>query len=365
MGEYDKLLDRIYTDPNEPSSFSSIVKLYDRARQESPNITINDVRKFLRKQVTYTLHRPYRKHFVRNKTVAQSIDYQWQADLADLVHLAAANDKSRYILTVIDVFSRYAWAIPVSKKTGVLVRDAFKSIFDSGRIPKNLQTDRGKEFFNKEVAELLKSHGMNHFATNSDQKAALAERFNRTLKMRMSKYLHHNNTHRYLDILPTLISGYNSSVHRSIGLAPAQVTLENSNKLWQRQYGQELARGPTSQLDPNTVVRISKVKGVFEKGDTPNWTEEMFRLVRGRPGLGRQRVYKLEDWHGEPIEGQFYEQEVQAIEPTDLLYVERVIRKRKVGKRTDCLVKWRGWPDKFNRWIDERELIKINGGEPE
>ena len=367
MGKYDELLERIYTDVDDPASFSSVDKLYKRARKDAPNISINDVRTFLRKQVTYTLHRPYRKRFVRNKTIANDIDYQWQADLADLAHLAKANDNSRYLLTVIDVFSRYAWAIPVSKKTGLLVRDAFKSIFDAGRKPKHLQTDKGKEFFNKEVSQLLRENEVNHFATNSDQKAALAERFNRTLKARMSRYLHHKNTHWYIDILPSLVSGYNSSTHRAIGCAPAMVNPSESANLWRRQYGREMATGPgpSASITPNSVVRISKVKGIFEKGDTPNWTEEMFRVVRDRPAPGGQRVYKLEDWEGEPVEGQFYEQEVQAIEPSDLLYVERVIRKRKVGRRTDCFVKWRGWPAKFNRWINEKELIKVDGGEPE
>ena len=362
MGKFDELLKRIYYSVDDPAGFASIAKLYRRAREEAPTISNADVRQFLRAQPTYTLHRPYRKRFARNKTLAQDIDFQWQADLADLPDHAAANDDSRYILTIVDVFSRYAWAVPVAKKSGPRVRDAFAQVFASGRKPQHLQTDKGKEFFNKDVQALMRLHGVKHFASNSDQKAALVERFNRTLKQRMEGYTSYNNTRRYLEILPRLLAAYNSSTHRSLGMSPAQVSKENASALWRRQYGSEVARATTPGLSARTPVRLSKVKALFEKGTTPNSTEEMFRIVRQRPGPGGRRVYKLEDWRGESIEGQFYEQEVQQIEPSDLIYVERVIRTRKRGRLTESLIKWRGWPAKFNSWINQKELVKLNVG---
>ena len=96
---------------------------------------------------------------------------------------------------------------------------------------------------------------------------------------------------------------------------------------------------------------------MFEKGHHPNWTEEMFRVIR-HDKRGSRGVYKLEDWAGEPIEGQFYEDEVQQVEPGDLFIIERELRKRTVNGRKGVLVKWRGWPSKFNSWIDAKELIQ-------
>ena len=357
------VLKNIYYSPDDPGGFSSIQKLYQRARETDPNISLQQVKEFLIAQPTYTLHRPYRKRFTRNKTIVQHIDYQWQADLADLNDIAAENDGIRYLLTVVDVFSRYAWVVPVARKSGPQVREAISSIFLSGRKPKHLQTDKRKEFFNKEVGALLKKEGVHHFASNSDQKAALVERFNRTLKSRMYKYFHSANTNRYLDILPRLVSGYNSSIHRSIGVAPKDVTKEKEAGLWKRLYGRAVARAPLSQsLQPNTAVRISRVKGIFEKGSTPNWTEETFRIIGGHSAPGARRVYKLEDMNGEAIEGQFYEQEVQRIIPSDLVVIEKMLKKRRIGKRIELLVKWRGWPKKLNSWINQKELIKLQNG---
>src|SRR3990167_8405930 len=111
-------------------------------------------------------------------------------------------------------------------------------------------------------------------------------------------------------------------------------------------------------------VRLSKWKSVFEKGYTPNWTEEIFKVLRKAPIHGRVgNVYKLVDWSGEPVEGKFYTKEVQKIHPTDHFIIDKIIAKRKVGrkpnKRSECLVHWLGWPDKYDTWIPESEVKDI------
>ena len=361
MPKWDDVLKRIYFAADDPGGLSSAHNLYKRARTELPDISLADVREFLSGQPAYTLHRAYHKRYRRNQTIAQGIDYQWQADLADLDELSKANDGSRYLLTVIDVFSRYAWAVPIAKKSGVAVREAFRELFRQAgaRRPKHLQTDKGKEFFNRDVQELLREEKVHHFASESDQKAALVERFNRTLKLRMAHYLTGANSLRYIDVLPKLLSGYNASTHRSIGMAPRDVTKAKEAELWRKLYGSAVAGTlSTPSSSPRAVVRISKVKGVFEKGHHPNWTEEMFRVLRHVKRSGTRGVYKLEDWMGEPIEGQFYEDEVQEVEPSDLFFIESVLQRRTVGGEKQVLVKWRGWPKKFNTWIDAKELVQ-------
>ena len=367
MGQYDELLTRIYTSPDDPGSFSSIENLYQRAHEEDRRIRKADVKEFLQRQRAYTLHKPYRKRFERNITVAQGIDYQWQADLVDLVRLTKANRKSRYVLTVIDVFTRYAWAVPVARKTAPTVCTAFQRLFTKARTqPKKLQTDDGLEFVNEPVGELLRKRGIEHFRSRSDHKAALVERFNRTLRKRMTTYLTHLNTQRYLRALPKLVHAYNNARHRMINMTPTAARTADESKLWSFQYGPYFATAECSKppaLQPGTKVRISRTKGGFEKGDTPNWTEEYFTVVSTRPG-GKRRVYNLEDSTGEPIKGQFYEQEVQQVQPSDLFYIEKIIKKRKLrGGRVECFVKWLGWPEKFNLWIDQKEVIKLQTDE--
>ncbi len=274
MNWSDQLL-KIYYNADDPGSFGGVERLLARGRKTHPKLTKAQVTKFLAKQNAYTLHKQYRRRFKRNKTVVGSIDKQWQIDLADMTDLSRPNGGYRYILTCIDVFSRYAWAIPVKKKSGPEVADAFRKLFREAhpRVPEKIQTDKGKEFFNKEVRTLLRSKNIHLFATESEFKAALVERFNRTLKTRLWRFFTANNTNRYLTVLPRIMHSYNNSVHRSIGQTPASVTKKDELKLWKRMYPNKL----TKRLSKNRVkqgdtVRISNAKSVFDKGYVPNWT---------------------------------------------------------------------------------------------
>lgn len=363
-------LKQIYYEADDGGSFGSIEALLARVRQLKgfENVSRKQVRDFLKAQLAYTLHKPYRKRFSRNPIIVNGIDAQWQADLADLNSYIAFNKGIRFLLTVIDCFSRYAWVIPVKSKNSADMKNAFAELFNQSapRIPKRLQTDKGKEFFNHSVSTFLKANNVEHFASVSDEKAAMVERFNRTLKQRMGRYFTANNTFCFLNVLQKLVDGYNKKKHRAIGMAPCQVNKNNEEQLWIHLYGKKVSKGITHSrngLKEKDPVRISKVKGIFEKGETPNWSEELFHVLRSEPcPAGLERVYKLADWNGEPIDGIFYEKEVQSVEPSDLFFVERIIQKRKLHNRNQCFVKWRGWPDKFNSWIDEEEVIKLNDG---
>ena len=365
--QFEQLLKRIYYDPKGEGSYGSVAKLYKRAKEESSALKLNDVKEFLAAQPAYTLHKPYRKRFGRNPTLANGIDYQWQADLADLNQYAKYNDGVRYLMTVIDVFSRYAWVVPVRDKSAKLMHNAFVQLLKEStpRKPKHLQTDKGKEFFNKEVRNLLEQKRIKHFATHSDHKAALVERLNRTLKMRMARYFRAHNTFRYIEVLKQLVDGYNANVHRALGIPPKDVNAQNENRLWQHLYGKHLARAPKMHkpIAEGTTVRLSKLKRTFEKGDMPNWTEEVFRVVRKSHAPGGHGTYKVADWDGEPIEGQFYEHEVQKVVPSDLFVIDHIVKRRTVGKRKEVLVKWRGWPDKFNQWLKESDLVQLRQNE--
>ena len=125
------------------------------------------------------------------------IDYQWQADLANMSRMSKVNDKYRYLLCIIDVFSKFAWVVPIKNKTGKTLVDAFKSVLKSGRSPKSLQTNKGTEFKNKDFQNFLKSRKIHIFTTeNPETKASIVERFQRTLKSRMWKYFTHHRTLR-------------------------------------------------------------------------------------------------------------------------------------------------------------------------
>ena len=196
----------------------------------------------LENELSYTLHKPRRQRFPTLKVQAEGIDHQWVADLVEMQRLARYNRGVRYLLTVVHVLSKYAWVQPLKAKTGVAMVKAFETILKGKRKPIQLQTDRGKEFYNRPFQSFLKQHNIHHFSTDGDAKAANVERFNRTLKGRMFRYFTAANTIRFDKVLSSLVQGYNASYHRSIGMAPQDVTERTRGVetiVWRSQDGRE------------------------------------------------------------------------------------------------------------------------------
>ena len=184
----------------------------------------------------YTLHRPVRWHFRRRRIFTSGIDDLWQADLADLSSIAKYNNGFKFLLTCINVFSKYAWAIPLKNKSSKSIVVDFSKIFEK-RKPANLQTDKGTEFLNESVQKLFKDNSINFYTTeNEDIKAAVVERFNRTLKTQMWKYFTFKGTHRYVDVLDDLLFSYNNSFHRTIKMTPSEVNKENEGMILKQNY---------------------------------------------------------------------------------------------------------------------------------
>jgi Integrase core domain/Chromo (CHRromatin Organisation MOdifier) domain len=279
--------------------------------------------------------------------------------------LAEFNDGYVYILTVIDVFSKYAWAEPLRKKTGNDTVKAFSKIFaESGRKPQKLQTDKGTEFLNSTFQNFLKSEEIEFFTTNSDFKAAVCERFNRSLKGRMWRYFTHNNTRRYVEVLPRLLDAYNNAEHRTIGTEPSSVSEKNESLVRKRLYSQNRKKVPKNakpKFFVNQPVRLNILKSTFEKGYTGNWGREVFYVDK----IYRQYLpymYRVRDVSGEIVKGRFYELELQSVvELSDQVYkIEKIIRRRtRKGHSPEVLIKWLGYPDSANTWEPASSVIDL------
>jgi transposase InsO family protein len=371
----DNQLSNLYYAPGDPASYGGIERLYDRARDVNIPADRNRVRKFLSEQVAYELHKPSRHRFARNQTLVSNKDDQWQADLADMRDVSKDNDHHNFMLTCIDVLSRYAWVVPVRSKASKHVRAAMQQLFlmAAPRRPKRVQTDKGAEFHNAQVRKFLNDRGVELFSTNSDKKAAVVERFNRTLKSRIYKHFTAWNTRRYINVLQDFVYSYNHSYHRTIGTRPVDVvTDEDCNTVWRRVYYDskeaQLRRSDAYPTNTDNImnignrVRLSRWKGHFEKGYLPNWSREHYKVTAARqPRRGGfpRPVYKLKDMQNEDIEGACYPEELQNIPPSaaNVLEVEQVLRKRHdKHNNAETLVRFKGWPAKFNRWLSDAEL---------
>ena len=188
----------------------------------------------LEKELAYTLHKPVRRRFPTLRMQVWGMDHQWVADLVEVQRLAKHNGGTRYLLTVLDVLSKYAWVEPLKDKTGRSLAQAWERLLKRAHPcrPRQLQTDKGKEFYNRPFQQVLKKHAIHHFSTYGDTKASVIERFNRTLKERLYRYLTAVNTLKFVDVLPQVVQGYNASWHRSIGRAPQDVTPHNELEVW-------------------------------------------------------------------------------------------------------------------------------------
>ena len=181
------------------------------------------------------------------------------------------------MLTMIDVFSKFAWAVPVKSKSAIDVTTAMKNVLIQGRVPKNLQTDRGKEFYNSNFKKLMEQYKINLYSIYSNLKASIYERLNRTLKNKMWIEFSLRGNFKWLDILPNLTSTYNSTKHRTIGMKPKDVTTANEAQVLTR-YSNPSQPVKKPNFKVNDRVRVSRVKQVFEKGYTPNWSTEIFTI---------------------------------------------------------------------------------------
>lgn len=343
----NKYLSTLYYDPSHPAGFGTVGKLFKASKAAGKKYTKNQIEDYLSKQDTYTLYKPQRLNYPTRKTVARGLHETHQTDLADVSKHAKYNNGIKFILVVIDVLSKKAYAEALKDKSNASVVKGFQLIYADGRapIPINEGSDRGKEFLGGPIQKYFKSIGINHYVLENRQKAAVAERFIRTLKAKIYKYMDATGSEQFVDKLQGFMNAYNTTVHRSIKMTPDAVTLENAAQVAHRLYG----RVPLSQTKNKSKykagdhVRISEHRRTFQKSYEQNFTDEVFVVARV---LHTNPVsYKLKDIYDEPLTSIFYNQElVKVITTKNKRYrIEYVIREKRVRGVKQALVKFRGY----------------------
>ena len=218
-------------------------------------------------------------------------------------------------------------------------------------VPSRLRTDKGTEFYNQHVRRVLDANNVTLYSNENGEKSSVAERWNRTMKRIMWKYFTANNTNKYIDELQNMVDKYNTTYHRSIKLTPSDARdPANCKHVFKALYGKFKPPPSPAKFHVGEKVGISRKNDIFEKGFTPNWTEEVFQvsLVKHTNLI----TYSLEDLRGEPIKDSFYKQELQATDQ-QIFRIERVLRRQ--GQR--AYVKWWGYSNAFNSWVPLQDLI--------
>jgi hypothetical protein len=370
----DSLLKQIYTTPGHGASFTSALKIQKvLSAQYKQVVHTDEIQKWLDAQRTYSLHKRSVQKFPRNPIIAGYIDQQWQADLLFLPDLRIYNDDIGIALVCIDVVSKYAWVEPLRNKKGETTTEGMIRVLERAypRKPEKFQTDDGTEFFNRTFQKLMQEKNINHFSIKSDKKASIAERFIRTIKEKIYRFLDNQpGNNRYIDHLQELVSSYNSTYHSSIKMAPKDVDESTLGQVLRNLYGY-LWMTPKPPRKPRTTmrkkqlfkvddtVRISSARDAFKKAYKGKWKEEVFIIAKAWYGFPRH-LYSLKDWHGETVIGSFYEDELQKVDfTTDTNFqVEKVLKTRKrAGRPKECLVRWAGYSEKFDSWIPASDII--------
>ena len=243
--------------------------------------------------------------------------------------LSKHNKGIRFLLCAIDIFSKYAWVVPLKDKKGVSIATAFQSILkQSNRKPNKIWVDKSSEFYNASFKKWLQDNDIAMYSTHNKGKSVAAERFIRTLKIKIYKDIISISKNVYIDKLDDIVHEYNNAYHTTIKMKSIDVkdnTYINTDK-------------ETNDKDPKFKVvdrvRISKYKNIFAKGYTPNWFEEVFVIKKVKNAVSW--TYVINDLSGEEIMGTFYEKELQKTNQKEFR-IEKVI-KRKGDK---MYVKWK------------------------
>ncbi len=288
---------------------------------------------------------PIRKH-PRLPTFVHAPNELHQYDLADMDRYLPHNNGYRYILVGIDVFTKFVQVVPLKTKSAKDMVAAFQSIFTNSPIPEKIQTDRGTEFYNKEVQQLFKKDKIHHYSTTSDLSAAVVERVNRTLKQRMGRYFETNNTHRWIDVLQDLVYNYNHTKHTTIGMTPTEaLEPENAEKIRDRFRAktEKIASLPPTFEPGDWVVILENTDPFAKESQVYHWTHEKFEVQEVLPTV--PTTYRIRDVKGETLQSVLYPQEMQKVSKpslSDERRIHSILKERTRKGIKESLVKFIG-----------------------
>ena len=335
-----------------------VYKFFDKKSVGSGGKRVNTKITPQSQQLAEELHKPITRKFKERKVYSTFKDNIWGADLADMQLLSKYNKGIRFLLCVIDIFSKYAWVVPLKDKKGISIVKAFQITLKQSNSrqrakctsakhvePNKIWVDKGSEFYNAYCKKWLRGNDIVTYSTHNEGKSVVSERFIKTLKSKIYTYMTSISKNVYIDKLDDIVDEYNNTYHITIKTKPIDVkdnTYKNADK--------EL-NNKDPKFKVGDRVRISKYKNIFAKEYMPNWSEEIFVIKKVKNTV--PWTYVINDLNGEEIIGTFYEKELQKTNQEEFR-IEKVI-KRKGNK---IYVKWKGYNHSFNSWIDKASLVQ-------
>lgn len=359
---------RNYEDPSHPTAFSApgaVARFY--------NIDWKRARSILQELDTYVMHKEYKKPKAYNPYYIFKKRKLLQTDLIFITALADDNDGIKYLCTIIDVFTRYLWVYPLTGHKDehmVPMWDNFLE-FDVGQKPEKITSDLGLEFHSNAVLGVFANHGVEWEESYHTNKAAYAERVNKTLQILIYKYILASGSRRYIGVLDDIVASYNARGHRGLEYMTPNEAEEPANQarvlaIARRRIEKVKKKKPDPDLQVGDVVRL-KVDGKSRAFDASKraygeqYHQKYYKIHRISTDHPIP-MYYLKDWNtGEVIDGGMYREWLSKMSKAREFKIDHVVKWKGSGRYRKALVKWENFGDEFNTWEPRwkvRNLLK-------
>ena len=354
-----------YRTPGHPVAFSAPAAVARHFR-----VSPDAVKKVLEEEDAYVLHREYKRPRVFNPYFIRHRRELVQGDLIDIADndVIRANDGVRYLLVLIDVFSRKIWVYPLRSKRAPAVTEALRRWEDDiDDLPAAFASDHGMEFMAEEVKAWFRSHNVVPQAALGTSKACYAERVNKTLQILIYKYLTDQETLRYIDYLPELVRTYNDRPHRSLAyeFSPNQADLPENEEtvagIHDARYRRVTPKRPRFKVGDKVRVKTQAKSNISpdRRAYAEQFRGEYFTIEEVKTNLPIPMYILRSDDRGDVLQGSFYAEEIQRVRPVRYK-IDTILARRRVRGRNMLKVKWKYFDQPEHvEWIYEDQLVDV------
>uniref|UniRef100_A0A914YQG7 Integrase catalytic domain-containing protein n=1 Tax=Panagrolaimus superbus TaxID=310955 RepID=A0A914YQG7_9BILA len=361
----NELLNKLYTNPKSGVFFASEDRFYKEIKKHYPEIKKKDVKDYLESNLTRSLFKESRQKFERNPTIVHSFSY-YQMDLLQMTQysLPEKNDGVNYLLCVISVLSKKLYVEPLKTKTGAEVKTQFLKILNRLDFPMtHCFSDKGSEFYNTALNDIYKKYKIEKWNSNDTEiKAGVVERAQKTLKMKIIKFLHWSGDDRYIDNLQEIVEGQNAAFNRSIGRSANSVQASDEYELLKKTVYPHLLKErhkkDSIKIDDN--VRVRQKRKAFERNYDIKWSNRLYQVDKKIDAS--VPVYELRDDANKKTKkvfGKYYKEEINKFNvDEDTSYPIKILGYKKVKNKKMVRIVYLGYEDEGETLIPESNLTK-------
>ena len=356
-----RYLHNIYYNTKSGGNFSSpkTLMLEVKRRGNPENIAPAHVKHFLNDQLSYVLLRDKNERVKKPSYISYFPGHIMNLDLSYMGKYSKENNNYKYIFACVDSFSRKSYVRLLKNKDDNSVVKAMESMFDS--MPYNVlyaHCDLGSEFRSKRFVKLMRDHNCKLYYSQTGS-AYYCERFFKTLKSRISRYMLANNTSTYYKVLPQIVDSYNATPSRALyGLAPNDINRSNQYQMYLR-FKQTILDNSKKKtpyrFKIGDKVLISLKRDIFHRQMSMKFSFEIFEIIF-RYTMQGVNLYKIASCDGQYLVGTFYESELHLVpNPVNFYQLNKVIKNERHRK----LISLKYHSDKCQVWVSNEEYEKI------